>query len=68
VDILKRTAKYFAISLAFVGAFVVMQSMLSYFGIAAAEAKAGALIASVAVAGALAHSLAHPKGVTAQDK
>jgi hypothetical protein len=68
VEILKRAAKFLVIPLAFVGAFVVIQFILSYVGVAATEAKAGALIASVAVASALAHSLSHTKGLPVREK
>ena len=57
VGILKRLAKFLVVPLAFIGAFIAMQFMLSYAGVGATEAKAAALIASVAVASALAHSL-----------
>jgi hypothetical protein len=57
VEMLKRAAKFLVVPLAFISAFVAMQFILSYAGVGATEAKAAALIASVAVASALAHSL-----------
>ena len=53
----KRAGKVLAVPLAFVGAFVVVQFMLTYVGVEVGEAKAGALIAALVVASAMAHSL-----------